>query len=375
MIYLDNAATSYPKPEGVKREILQCIDVFGGNPGRSSHRLAMLASEKIYDCRCRVCDFFGASLPENVVFTYNATYALNMAIKTEYKVNSHILISDMEHNSVYRPVYSLKKNGLCSFDIFSSEGDVVDNISKLIKKNTDMLICTHISNVSGRVLPIDKIGELCKKHGIYFIVDAAQSAGHKKIRLDEFHCDALCAPAHKGLFGIQGCGFVIFNKRRNKRTFIEGGSGVNSASPFMPIDSPEMYEAGTLSTPAISALAEGIRFIEDITLPELEQREKTLRYFLSDRLCSIKGITVQDLERECASVISFYSDTTPSDIIGAYLDEKGICVRTGLHCSPLAHKALRSPESGSVRVSLSYFNTIKDIDTFYQALKNALKAV
>lgn len=373
MIYLDNAATSFPKPESVKKELLRCIDIFGGNPGRGSHRLAMLASEKIYECRCKICDFFSTNSPENVVFTYNATYALNMAIKSSYKKGSHILISDMEHNSVYRPIYNLKKTGECDYDIFSSDGDIIANISSLIRKNTDMLICTHVSNVSGRVLPVEEIGKLCKKHGIYFIIDASQSAGHIDVDINKINCNVLCAPGHKGLFGIQGSGFAIFNNRRHLRTFIEGGNGINSKSPAMPYETPESYEGGTLSTPAISSLCAGINFIEEIGSKEITEREETLRNFLLDRLTSIKRIHVQDEKRQCVNTVSFFTPEINSDLLGNMLDEKGICVRTGMHCSPLAHKTLKSPEQGTVRVSISYFNTIKDIDTFTKAVKEAVE--
>ncbi len=368
MIYLDIAATSYPKPESVKKEIVRCLDIFGGNPGRSSHRLAMLSSEKVYECRSKLRDFFNAQSPEDVVFTYNATYALNMAIKTEYREKSHILISDMEHNSVYRPIYNLQKEEKCEFDVFSTDGDVLKNISSLIRKNTDMLVCTHVSNVSGRILPIEEIGKLCQKRGIYFILDASQSAGHFNIDIEKIKCDAFCAPSHKGLFGIGGAGFVIFSKRRCFRTFIEGGSGVNSASPVMSGDIPEMYEGGTLSVPAIGSLSAGIQFIESVGIDEIARRETTLRSFLVERLENIKGITVEDKDKPCSSAVSFYSDKIPTDIIGQMLDEKGICARTGLHCSPLAHKTLKT-QNGSVRASIGYFNTVRDIDTFTNAIK------
>ncbi len=373
MIYLDNAATSYPKPEAIKKELISCIETFGGNAGRGSHRLALLASEKIYECRSRICDYFGSSAPENVVFTYNATYALNMAIKSAYKRGSHILISDIEHNSVYRPVYSLKKTGECEFDIFSTDDDVVANIEKKIKKNTDMLICNHVSNVSGRVIPVEKIGQMCKKHGIYFILDASQSAGHLDINIEKIGCNVLCAPGHKGLFGIQGSGFALFSDRRHMRTFVEGGNGLNSRSPEMPYATPEAYESGTLSTPAIASLCAGISFIEQIGKEEIAEREETLRNFLFDRLSSIKGIIVQDADRKCTSTISFFSPKIKADVIGSALDEKGICARTGLHCSPLAHATLKSPSDGTVRASLSYFNTVKDIDVFTRTLKDIIK--
>ena len=373
MIYFDNAATSYPKPSAVTKEVVRCLNTYCGNPGRSSHRMALLASEKIYECRSRIASFINIPTPENVVFTYNATYALNMAIYSLTECDSHILISDMEHNSVYRPVYKLKKEGVSDFDVFSTDGDVIKNITSLIRKNTSLLVCTHISNVSGRVLPIEKIGELCKKKKIRFILDASQGIGHTKIDMQKVGCDVLCAPAHKGLFGIQGAGFAVFKRARNIKELVVGGSGVSSLSPNMPDALPERLEAGTLSTPAIAALDAGISYINEVGIEEIEKRERMLRTLTLERLKSTKGVKVYDTDRECSNVTSFTVDGFSPSYLGEKLDESGICVRSGFHCSPLAHKALGSYENGSVRISLGYFNTVNEIDSFYKRLKEIIK--
>ena len=369
MIYFDNAATSFPKPNSVIKEVVRCLNTYCGNSGRSSHRMAMLASEKIYETRCKVADFFCASKSENIIFTYNATYALNFAIKNEAEEGTHILMSDMEHNSVARPVYKLKNEKKCDFDIFSSEGDIIKNLSALLRKNTRLLICNHISNVSGRILPVEEIGAFCKKHKICFILDASQSAGHISTDIKKIGCDILCAPAHKGLFGIQGCGLVIFENTKGIKEFIVGGSGTNSNSPHMPTALPERLEAGTLSTPAIASLSSGIDFIKSVGLPSIEEREKVLRNMLIERLASIKDVFICDNDKNCSSVISFHQKDIKSEIIGTYLDNCGICVRSGLHCAPIAHKTLNTSDNGTVRISLGYFNTINEIDAFYKKMK------
>ena len=372
MIYFDNAATSYPKPNAVTKEVVRCLNTYCGNPGRSSHRLSLLASEKIYNTREKICELLNFSQPENVVFTYNATYALNFAIYCEAESNMHILISDMEHNSVYRPVYKLKAEGQCDFDIFKSEGNVIENIKALTKRNTKLLVCTHASNVSGRILPVKEIGEYCKNNNIRFILDASQSVGHIETDVKKIGCDILCAPAHKGLFGMQGAGFALFVNPKNTKEIIVGGSGVNSLSPSMPLSLPERLEAGTLSTPAIASLHAGISFIQEVGIEAIENREKLLRTLLTERLDSV-GAKIYDTEKECSSTVSFSFEDFAPDKIGSALDEAGICVRSGFHCSPLAHKTLGTYKTGSVRASIGYFNTVNEIDAFYKNLKDIIK--
>ncbi len=373
MIYFDNAATSFPKPSAVTKEVVRCLDTYCGNPGRSSHRLALLAAEKIYDCRCKIAELVKINSPESVVFTYNATYALNFAIYSLAEENMHILISDMEHNSVYRPVYKLKKEGKCDYDVFKTDGNIIENLTSLLRNNTKLLVCTHISNVSGRVLPIKEISNFCQENGICFILDASQSAGHIDININELGCDVLCAPGHKGLFGIQGSGFAIFKNKEKIKELVVGGSGINSLSPLMPQNLPERLEAGTLSTPAIASLCAGIDYIQDVGINQIEEREAVLRYLLLERLTAIDTLNLLDLDKKCSNVISFSCEKILPEKLGALLDRSGICVRSGFHCSPLAHKALGTFEKGTVRISLGYFNTINEIDTFYKKIKEIIK--
>ena len=208
MIYLDNAATTFPKPESVYRAAERCMRDYGGNPGRSGHRLSREAAMAVYSCREAVADLFGGQ-PENVVFTMNATYALNLAIGALAKPGSRVLISGMEHNAVLRPVAALKS---CGYDVFDPIGDnetVLQAVERGITPQTSLVVCNHVSNLCGLTLPVAKIGALCKKYGIKFIIDASQSAGRVPLSLKATHADAICAPGHKGLYGLQGCGFVL----------------------------------------------------------------------------------------------------------------------------------------------------------------------
>ena len=370
MIYLDNAATTFPKPLCVSEEINNCIKSYCGNPGRSSHILSVKSSEIIYDTRVLLGEMFN-SLPENVVFTYNTTYALNIAIKSNYVFASHVLISDIEHNSVYRPVLSLAKDKKITYDIFSTNGtdeEIIDNIRRKIKRNTKMLVCAHLSNISSRRLPIKKIGELCRRCGIYFIVDGAQSAGIYDINVKEMNIDALCIPAHKGLYGPQGLGVIIFGSDKIGRTAFEGGTGVDSLDENMPDFLPERYEAGTLSTPAIAGLNSALKWIKSITTDQIRYHEEELYSILVECLSENKQIEMYLDKNHLGNALIFNHKSLPSQKINDELNNHGICVRSGLHCSPLGHKAIKGDTSGAVRVSFGIFNTKSDVLNLVDAL-------
>ena len=369
MIYFDNAATTYPKPGGVIRETNRTIKKCGGNPGRSSHPLAMAAADKIYETREKVCRLFDYDKPENVIFLSNATYALNLAIKTRVKPKSHILISDMEHNSVFRPVHKLARDGTVTYDIFRTDGDVIKNITEKLTPETDILICNHISNVCGRKMPVESIGSLCKQRGIYFIIDASQSAGHTNVSMRSTDANAICAPGHKGLFGLQGSGFVILKDVENLCEFTEGGSGTNSSDPYMPLYLPDRYEAGTLSTPAIAYLGAGIDFITKIGTEEIEYKESSILKRAYDMLSCFKKIKIDAPDDLHGSVISFNIADVPQVTVSRYLCDNGIYCRGGLHCAPLAHNTLNNGERGAVRLSFSYFNNPKELEKLYHILK------
>ncbi len=366
MIYLDNAATSFPKPELVINEVNSCIRKYCGNPGRSSHKLSIAAAEAIYSVREKVATHFCVNSPECVVFTYNATYALNIAIKTYVTKNCHVLISEFEHNSVVRPLEALKNKLQIDYSSFSSMGNIEENIRASLKANTTGIICSLQSNVFGYSMPLQLLSRVAKKYGLFLIVDASQAAGHRKINLTQTPCDVLCAPAHKALFGIQGCGIAIFHDNKRQDSFIEGGSGSESESLFMPMLLPEGYEAGTLSTPAIVSLGSGIDFIDKIGIENLAKKIELLSTDLIDRLMSIKGIVVYI---SGAGIVSFNYKNYPSSYIADLLDKDGICTRGGLHCAPMAHKFNATDNQGAVRASISYFNSKKCLDTLYTSMQ------
>ncbi len=368
IIYFDNAATTFPKPESVIMSTVDCMANYCGNPGRGSHYLALKSAEKVFEAREAVAELFGAEA-ENVIFTLNTTYALNMAIKGIMSGGGHMLISNMEHNSVLRPAARMARDDLIRYDVFKAydknrpmtSREILDEIIKKLRPSTKMITCIHSSNICSYTLPIREIGKFCRRHGIIFCVDAAQSAGHMPINMEEDHIDILCLPAHKGLYSPQGCGIMILRDGLPRlSTLAEGGNGVNSLELSMGHVSPERYEGGTLCTPAIVGLCSGIDFIRSFGYDSIAEHEKRLWYKAFDSFSSIRGVTVYD--HNPGSVLLFNIDGIPADDVGDLLSEGGFCLRTGYHCSPLAHKALCTPEGGAVRAGFGIFNTEKEVD-------------
>ena len=379
MIYFDNAATTFPKPPSVINEITNCMTSYCGNPGRSGHDLSLKAAKKIYDCRELLAEMFGISNPTNVIFTQNTTYALNIAINAFTKRRSHILISDIEHNSVYRAVNSLTKYG-CEYDIFNVDptdnNKTIKSLKSKIKYNTSLVVVSHVSNVCGITNPIYEIGKICRTYGIKFIVDGAQSIGTHKINIKENNIDALCAPGHKGLYGPQGTGFVIFsddytdeNEISKLSPFIHGGNGFNSADKYMPNILPERFEGGTLNTPGVAGLYEGISFVKALTEEKIFDHTSMLYRKTVEMIKSLPNTIVYcDLIKN-SSCLLFNINNIPSDEVADRLNTDNICVRAGLHCTPLAHKKLQTT-NGGVRVSFSCFNTFAELEIFYKSIKN-----
>jgi cysteine desulfurase family protein len=365
MIYLDNAATSFPKPKSTILSLERAIKYASGNAGRSSHKLAIAAAETIYRTREAIAELFCADSPDGVVFTYNATHALNMAIKSYVEEGSHVIISDLEHNAVIRPLEALRKKGLISYDTFSTDGDIRSNIISKIKPDTTCIISTMQSNVTGKIIPADILSRIAREYSSTLILDASQLAGHHKIDLQGTPCDVLCAPGHKGLFGIQGVGFAIFKDLKRHRSFIEGGSGTDSIDPYMPSDLPEGYEAGTLGAPSIASLAGGIKYVQKRTVAEISEKISNTTQRLIEMLSSVKGIV---LYPSYDGIISFNLKGCNSSWVASMLDDKGICVRSGLHCAPSAHKKLGTLDSGTIRASVSCFTTSKEIELFYKRM-------
>lgn len=369
MIYLDNAATTYPKPRDVVEAVSDCILRIGGNPGRGAHAASLRAAEAVYDARCEVADFLGVSDPASIIFTPNATFALNLAIACRVRRGDHILISDREHNAAYRPVVRLKETGIADYSVYSGSGDVIANIRKQERKQTAILICNPVSNVTGECLPIREIASYAKARGFFLIVDGAQWIGHGAPDRDVVGlADAIAVPGHKALYGIQGSGFLYLKSAEGNAPFLLGGSGSDSANPDMPETLPERYEAGTLSTPAIVSLAAGIRFIRRFGVERISEREALLSNYARESMSRIKGVTLYGNETNGSPVLSFRVKDVPPEETARRLDRAGIAVRAGLHCAPLIHRALGTFPEGTVRASFGVFNTEDDVDALVSAL-------
>ena len=380
LIYLDHAATTFPKPAAVLREVQDCMRYRGGNPGRSSHTLALSAASDLYACREAAADFFGLSThPERVVFTMNTTHALNIVLKGLLRQGDHAVCSDMEHNAVYRPLYRMQKEGRITFDTFNTLVDrpdrtpamIVDSLRKAIQPNTRLVVVSHASNICSASLPLWEIGHFCRRRGVLFVVDAAQSAGHLPIDMNGMCIDALCVPGHKGLYGPQGCGMLLLGERLSPAdlpdTLTEGGNGVDSLEGDMTLVLPERHESGTPPTPAISGLLQGIRFVQAIGVDRIREHEESLYCYARDRLSRIPRIRMA-VPFHVGSVLLFNVDGYTSDEVAAELDRHDICVRAGFHCAALGHRTLRTPPTGAVRASFGWFNTPRDVDALVKCV-------
>lgn len=383
LTYLDNAATTYPKPSSVYNEVYRCMSKYCGNPGRGSHRLSLEASKKIFECRGLIADLVGVSDIERIIFTYNTTYALNTVIKGILKPGDHVIISDMEHNAVFRPIWKLSRDGVISYDVFSTMAAdpskrsptlICAKIASLITPNTKMVICSHASNICSLTSPIKEIGEFCKRHSLFFLVDGAQSVGIYDVDVDKMNIDALCFPSHKALYGPQGAGVIALGKNVSMETLIEGGNGVNSLDGDMPIYSPERYEAGTLATPVIAGLSEGVKKILSLPKGEICEHERRLGSLATSALLAIPGVTVYMPEYE-GSVLLFNVGDKKSEVVAGALDTFGICSRGGFHCSALGHKTLGTLSGGAVRVSFGMFNRTRDVEALANAVSQIQKQI
>ncbi len=373
-VYLDNAATTYPKPKNVKAVLCSCLDTLG-NPGRSSHALSLNSAKLMFSCRELICSLFNFDHPENVIFTYNTTYALNMAIYGLFDGNGEIIISNLEHNSVLRPVHAIceRSKQLCSYKAFNalgSDNDVVESFNNSLSDATVLAVVTACSNVTGKLLPIRQIGEICRKRGIKLIIDAAQSAGIVPLDLQNQHFSAVCFAGHKSLYGIMGSGFCIFAEGENPKAHILGGNGTMSLSPTQDGVLPERLESGTAGVVAIAALREGIKHIICVGQEQIYDVCSSLSEILTQRLKNMANIRIiGECENKVGTVL-FNVEGYDSENVAAFLSQKGICVRGGFHCSALAHASLGTTETGgAVRASFSHFNTQKDVDAITDALK------
>lgn len=379
MIYFDNAATTLIKPKSVYSAVESAMKHYGANPGRSGHTLALRAAERVYACRARLARFFGCGKEENVIFTLNGTMALNMAIKGVAQGGDHFIISCLEHNAVARPVHALKSRGVIDYDIatvYSDDEKTLKSFESLMRRNTRAIVCTHVSNVFGNVLPIEKIGQLARKRGVLFIVDAAQSAGILPIDVQKMNIDFLCMPAHKGLFAPMGLGVLICCGDAMLQTLIEGGTGSASSHLEQPDFLPDRMESGTVNLPAIAGLSAGIDFINSVGIENILSHEYRLMQYVYDELSQLDDVelyTARPCRHELAPLLSFNVRGVDSSTIAGYLDGQKIAVRAGLHCAPLAHNHYKTSSRGAVRLSPSVFNTLEQAKYVVRSVKKIKK--
>lgn len=375
MPYFDNAATTYPKPRRVLRSVEQAVTFYGGNPGRGGHKMAMRVSEKIYSVRKKAADFFHADA-ENVIFTSNCTMATNMALKGVLREGDHVICSCLEHNAVLRPIYKLSQTRAVEYDIaqvYEYDDDrTVASFESLIRENTRAIVCTHTSNVSGMILPIQKLGELCRRRGIIFIVDAAQSAGVLPIDMQECGINLLCMPGHKGLYGVTGSGMLILNDIDGLDTILEGGTGSLSAEVAQPDFYPDRLESGTVNTVGILSIDAGLDFIQSVGIERIYRHEFGICRKVYDRLRrnpAIELYTSDFLYGKNAPIVCFNVCGINSDVLVAELAEYGYALRGGLHCAPLAHEYYGTLDRGMARFAPSYFTHDTEVEQFLKKLE------
>lgn len=379
MIYLDNAATTYPKPESVINAMVYAQKYVGANAGRGGHRMTMRAGELVYLAREKAASMFGAE-SERVIFTHNCTSALNTAIRGTLTKGDHAIISCLEHNSVLRPVHAIFEKGLITYSVAAvnpnDKRETVNNILSLINKSTAAVICTMVSNVFGTVLPIEELGRELKKRGILFIVDAAQSAGAYKIDMKRMNIDILCMPGHKGLMGPMGTGVMIIGENVEVDSLYQGGTGSFSMSEKQPDVFPDKLESGTVNLPGIWGLKKGMDYISFVGGEEvIHRKEDFLCRTLREDLHSIKNIRVYDeiAGDNPAPVVAFNVKGLSCEEVAELLNKDGFALRAGYHCAYLAHKTFAENENGIIRVSPGWFNTKKDVKNLVFSLNKIAK--
>ncbi len=373
MIYLDNSATTNPKPVTVLSASSVGMKSYSFNSGRGGYRQSVETSDKIYDVREKISSLI--SFPaQNIAFTLNCTHALNMAIKGSVKRGDHVIISPLEHNAVSRPVDALARKGIITYDIamFSFDKDeLINNFKRLIRSNTSLIICMYASNVFGYVFPIKEIGELCRENNIRFIVDAAQTLGVMNVS-NRDNIDILCAPGHKGLYGPMGTGFMAVNDDIDLDTIIEGGTGSSSMNLNQPDFLPDRFESGTLNNSGIIGLGAGVDFVKRRGIDRIYNHEISLIQMIYNEMGKNNKVTFYTpfpKRADYAPIFSFNYSDYPSEKTAGLLADRGIAVRAGLHCAPLAHRVFNTTERGTVRISPSVFTTQRECEIFINTLK------
>lgn len=379
MIYLDNSATSFPKPREVREKINECLRKYSANPGRSGHRLSMQISEEIYNCREKISKMFNAPDASSVVFTMNTTEALNIAIKGILKPGGHVIFTSMEHNSVVRPAYKLSETKGIEYSIANANiyGYVdAKTIEQHIRPNTQLIVMIHASNVCGTVNSVAAVGAIAKKHRIPFLVDAAQTAGILPLDMEKDNISLLATAGHKALYGPTGTGVLCLGKGVLPDTLKEGGTGSNSSDPRQPDELPDKYESGTVNAIGICGLLKGIDFINRVGRETIYNHEMQLTKIFLEDLSVIKGLNIHGYLTctDRVGVVSVTLDNCDCVDVASVLDENyGIAVRAGYHCSYMAHNTLGTRDTGTIRFSIGAFNSLKDIKAASYALNDISK--
>lgn len=375
MIYLDNAATTRTKPQAVIDAVVSAMNSLG-NSGRGANDASLDASRVIFEARQKLASLFHCKA-DHVVFTCNATEALNIAISGLFSNGDHILSTDLEHNSVLRPLYRLQESGVeVSFLPADRAGNIdYDDFERLLQKNTRAVVCTHASNLTGTLTDVHKIGEFCKKHGLLFVLDASQTAGSFPIDMEKNHIDVLCFTGHKAMLGPQGTGGLCVREGVNIRPFKVGGTGVQSHLKTQPEQMPTKLEAGTLNAHGIAGLSAAVDFLQEVGIDNIRQKEAELTKRFYEGVKEIPGVTVYgDFACERAPIVSLNIRDYPSSAVSDELMQSyGIATRSGAHCAPRLHEALGTDIQGAVRFSFGYFNTNEEIDTAIRAVAEIAK--
>ncbi|QNL45609.1 aminotransferase class V-fold PLP-dependent enzyme [Oscillibacter hominis] len=369
MIYLDSAATTFQKPAAVRDAMARAMATMS-SPGRGNYPAAQTAAETAFDCRSELAELFHAESPEQVIFTSNATHGLNIAIKTLVKPGSHVVISGYEHNAVTRPLSAIPdvRVTVAASPLFRQE-EALSAFERAISSDVDVVICNHVSNVFGCVLPLEGIAALCRSRNVPLIVDASQSAGVLPLDLMSLQAAFIAMPGHKGLYGPQGTGVLLCN--HSATPLMEGGTGSLSVQQEMPDFLPDRLEAGTHNMPGIAGLLEGVRFVRSRSPEVICQHERELAQAAAVAMRQVPGIRVfaePDLRNQ-VGVLSFLMANRDVEAVGEALANGGVAVRAGFHCAPLAHQTAGTLHSGTVRLSFSAFNSRQEISRFLQLLR------
>ena len=372
-IYMDNGATSFPKAPNVAEAVYKYMTENGCNVNRSSYENAGEAEDILLDTRYLLCQLFDFDKPSNVVFTSGITESLNCVIKGLLKKGDHCIVSGFEHNAVMRPLNSIGVEW--SVAEISKNGHF-ENIESLFRENTRLVVMTHSSNVFGNVLPLEEVGEICKKKNIPFVIDTAQTAGHINVSFKNLNCDVLCFAGHKGLLAPQGIGGMIMTDEKAKKIppIIEGGTGSVSHTIETPFFMPDKFEAGTMNIPAIYGLNAALKYIIDTKVENIEKTENILRERFLKGISNIKGLHIVDCENtKHTPVVSLVFDNIDMAEV-SYILEKDFLIETrcGLHCAPIAHKTMGTYPQGTVRFSFGYFTTNDEIDAVITALNKII---